>query len=470
MSSLAATDIKYQKFLKYFQGLANTSGKVFKNLTDFRGHYDLISALTQKMIGVIGTSGLFQNPEEAKEFYDSSPKGEFGKPVLLLRLFQKHRERCLKEGIVHVFVQFTPWNFYDPNEKKSPKQFYEVLKKVHETCPGFYTFGVTIVKQFGKGTVEQEPVWSKAVNKGFIKSALEANLEAGYPVVTFIGAASNEAPQEGQTIPPAGVGSWKPTSEHPGQEAVQNLISIIDEAGGCKLPLSFHAGEEHNTHYDPIDSVKAVLEHPNTVAIGHGVSIGKDLLEGKHMSTTQMTGGQQIITLDQWLKDVIAKGIIFEVCLDSNESIDSSGTSLEYLDQLMNHGFACALGTDDPALFGITLCDEYLKYAKHLWYKCFRKGSGMGLSIERTIEFVQGSLTTLANNSLKYAGMDERLLKENLKLGIDRSSVENNKEFPKFPLEAFQIFVKALHKCDVHTHIGALFNKSLIAECLDELN
>ena len=88
--------------------------------------------------------------QEAKEFYDSSPKSEFGKPVLLLRLFQKHRERCLKEGIVHVFVQFTPWNFYDPNENKSPKQFYEVLKKVHETCPGFYTFGVTIVKQFGK--------------------------------------------------------------------------------------------------------------------------------------------------------------------------------------------------------------------------------------------------------------------------------------------------------------------------------
>jgi len=136
----------------------------------------------------------------------------------------------------------------------------------------------------------------------------------------------------------------------------------------------------------------------------------------------------------------------------------------------MKHGIMCALGTDDPALFGITLCDEYLKYAKHLWYKCFRKGSGMGLSIERTIEFVQGRLKTLANNSLKYAGMDEHLLKENLKLGIDRSSVENDKEFPKFPLEAFQIFVKALHKCDVHTHIGALFPQSLIAEILKESN
>ena len=485
MSSLAATDIKYQEFFKYFKGLANASGKVYKNLTDFRGPYDLISALTQKMIGVIGTNGLFQSPEEAKEFYDSSPKSEFGKPVLLLRLFQKHRERCLKEGIVHVFVQFTPWNFYDPNEKKSPKQFYEVLKKVHETCPGFYTFGVTIVKQFGKETVEQEQVWSKAVNKGFIKSALEANLEAGYRVVTFIGAASNEAPQEGQTTPPAGVGSWEPTSEKPGREVVQKLISIIDEAKEsliekygeakvkelCNLPLSIHAGEEHNTgHYDPTDFVKAVLEHPNTVGIGHGVSIGKALLEGKHMSTTQMTGGQQIITLDQWLKDVIAKGIIFEVCLTSNQSINSSGTSLEYLDEMMKHGIMCALGTDDPALFGITLCDEYLKYAKHLWCKCFRKGFGMGLSIEQIIEFVQGRLKTLANNSLKYAGMDEHLLKENLKLGIDRSSVENDKEFSPFPREAFQTFVKALHKCDVHTHIGALFDRSLIAECLNELN
>ena len=144
------SDVRYQKFLEYSRELPETSGKVFKNLTDFRGPYDLISALTQKMIGVIGVSGLFQSPEEAKEFYDASPKGEFGKPVLLLRLFQKHRERCLKEGIVHVFVQFTPWNFYDQNEKKgkSPKPFYEVLKKVHETCPGFYTFGVTIVKQF----------------------------------------------------------------------------------------------------------------------------------------------------------------------------------------------------------------------------------------------------------------------------------------------------------------------------------
>ena len=488
------SDVKKQEFLEYFKGLAETSGKVFKNLTYFRDPYDLNSKVTQNVIGVIGASGLFQSPEEAKEFYDSSPKGKFGTPGLLLSLFQKHRERCLKEGNVHVFVQFTPWNFYDQNEKKgkSPKQFYEVLKKVHETCPGFYTFGVTIVKQFGKGTVAQEPGWSKAVNKAFIESACEANCKAGYRVVEFIGAASNEAPQEGQTIPPAGVGSWKPTSEHPGQEAVQKLISIIDKAKEslvekygeakvkelCNLPLSIHAGEEHNTgHYDPTDFVKAVSEHPNTVGIGHGVSVGKALLEGKNMSTTQMTGGQQIIKLDPWLESVRAKGIIFEVCLTSNQCINSSGPSFEYLDQLMNHGFACALGTDDPALFKITLCDEYLKYAEHLWYKCFRKGFGMGVSIELAIYFVQGRLTTLANNSLKYAGnyhftwpMYEPLLKENLNLGIDTSSVDNDKEFPEFPREPFQAFVKALHKCDVHTHIGALFPLSLIAECLDELN
>jgi hypothetical protein len=201
-----------------------------------------------------------------------------------------------------------------------------------------------------------------------------------------------------------------------------------------------------------------VLEHRNTVGIGHGVSIGAALLKKR----------QQIMTLDQWLKDVIAKHIVFEVCLTSNQSIDSSGSSFEYLDEMMKYGIMCALGTDDPAIFGITLCDEYLKYAKHLWCKCFRKGSGMGLSIEGTIVFVQDLLKTLANNSLKYAGMDERLQEENLNRGIDTSSVNNDEEFPPFPREPFQTFVKALHKCDVHTHIGALFPRFRIAECLAE--
>ena len=89
MSSLAQADTSYQKVLDFFYLLNNhkdTSGKVFKNLFDFRDTYDDNSALTQMAIGVIGASGLFQSPEEAKEFYDSPPKfGEFGKPVLLLR-------------------------------------------------------------------------------------------------------------------------------------------------------------------------------------------------------------------------------------------------------------------------------------------------------------------------------------------------------------------------------------------------
>lgn len=477
MSSLAATDVRYQKFLEYSRELPETSGKVFKNLTDFRGPYDLISALTQKMIGVIGASGQFQSPEEAKEFYDSSPKGEFGKPVLLLRLFQNYRDICLENGTEHVFVQFTPWNFYDPNDLKgkSPKPFYEVLKKVHKTCPGFYTFSVTIVKQFGKGTVVEEPVWSKAVNTAFIEFALEANLEAGYHVVKFIGAASNEAPQEGQTIPPAGVGSWKPTSEKPGREAVQNLISIIDEAKKslikkygeakveklCNLSLSFHAGEEHNTgHYDPIDFVKAVLEHPNTVSIGHGVSIGKDISEGKHVSTTQMTGGQQIIMLDKWVKDAITKGIFFEVCLTSNQYIDSSGPSFEFLNHLLKHGIQCVLGTDDPALFGITLCDEYIKYGQYM-FSIFKKNN---IELGMIIQFVETRLKTLANNSLNYAfskgnfpfnDFEQFTERENNKLKFD-SSISFKDALPKF--------VKALHKCDVHTHIGALFPCDLILD------
>ena len=195
----------------------------------------------------------------------------------------------------------------------------------------------------------------------------------------------------------------------------------------CNLPLSIHAGEEHNTgHYDPTDFVKGVLQLPNTVGIGHGVSVGKALLKGKHKSITPTTSGNQFY-LDPWLKSVRDKGILFEVCLTSNQSIDSSGPSFEYLDEMMGaHGFTCALGTDDPALFGITLCDEYLKYAEYLWNSC----KGFEIELSYILTHILDRLKTLANNSLKYAGKHS-LIDANWNLDIDIDiDIDNARRLP----------------------------------------
>ena len=109
-------------------------------------------------------------------------------------------------------------------------------------------------------------------------------------------------------------------------------FKIARDAG---LGITVHAGEDAGP-----ESIRGAIEHLGAVRIGHGVRIVQD---------------------EEVLRLAMDKGVILEICPTSNvlthavESLESHPVR-----QLYDAGLPITINTDDPAVCGITLTDEYM--------------------------------------------------------------------------------------------------------------
>lgn len=108
-------------------------------------------------------------------------------------------------------------------------------------------------------------------------------------------------------------------------------------AGG--LPVTIHAGEAAGP-----DSVREAVERLGARRIGHGCALSRDA---------------------DLLDRVRDAGIAIECCLTSNLQTAAVASLAEHpFDLFRRAGLAVTLNTDDPAVSGITLSDEYLLAAR----------------------------------------------------------------------------------------------------------
>ena len=112
-----------------------------------------------------------------------------------------------------------------------------------------------------------------------------------------------------------------------------NYAELFAKAREYDIPFTIHAGEA-----DGPESVKKAIEY-GAVRIGHGVRIYED---------------------DSVVKLVRDKGIYLEMCPTSNRMTHAISDMSNYpLIDYLKKGIKVTLNTDDMAIEGITLADEY---------------------------------------------------------------------------------------------------------------
>jgi adenosine deaminase len=121
-----------------------------------------------------------------------------------------------------------------------------------------------------------------------------------------------------------------------GDEASAPACVFRDLAGACRevgFPIIPHAGEALGP-----EEVKSALEVFSPPRLGHGIAAARD---------------------PRVLEEVVARRVHLEVCPTSNRKTGAVGRREEHpLKALWTAGSHLSLGTDDPALFGTTLCRE----------------------------------------------------------------------------------------------------------------
>ena len=113
----------------------------------------------------------------------------------------------------------------------------------------------------------------------------------------------------------------------------ENYEELFKTASEYGLPFTIHAGEA-----DGAESVRLAIEY-GARRIGHGVRIVED---------------PEVMAL------ALEKGVTLDLCPTSNSITKAVEDMSEYpLVKLMNYGIKVTLNTDDMAIEGITLADEY---------------------------------------------------------------------------------------------------------------
>ena len=148
-----------------------------------------------------------------------------------------------------------------------------------------------------------------------------------------------------------------------GDHPLDPMVDVFARARAAGLRSLPHAGE-----FLGASSVRAAIDRLGADRIGHGV---------------------RAIEEPSLIEELARRQIPLEVCPSSNVALGVFPDLARHpLPQLIAAGVAVSLATDDPALFGVDLVDEYLRCA-----------SQFGWSVDR--------LRALAQASLQHASVDE---------------------------------------------------------------
>lgn len=136
----------------------------------------------------------------------------------------------------------------------------------------------------------------------------------------------------------------------------ENYRELFEKAKEYNIPFTFHAGEA-----DGADSVRLAIEYGAT-RIGHGVRIFED---------------ESVVKL---VKD---KGIYLEMCPTSNRQTAAIKDMRKYpfIDYL-SQGIKVTLNTDDPAIEGTTISNEFKYMEEHFGLTSDQKKTVLNNSIE----------------------------------------------------------------------------------------
>ncbi|MBK8236886.1 MAG: adenosine deaminase [Deltaproteobacteria bacterium] len=133
----------------------------------------------------------------------------------------------------------------------------------------------------------------------------------------------------------AGLGLAGPEApDHP----LDAVVPVFERARAAGLAALPHAGE----FLGPA-SVRAAIDRLGATRIGHGVRAIEDAA---------------------LVRELADRGVVLEVCPSSNVALGVHADLASHpLPALLDAGVAAVLATDDPALFGVELVDEYLRCA-----------------------------------------------------------------------------------------------------------
>lgn len=124
-----------------------------------------------------------------------------------------------------------------------------------------------------------------------------------------------------------------------GDHPIAPMIEVFARARAAGLRSLPHAGEFLGPH-----SVRAAIEHLGADRIGHGVRAIED---------------------PRLVDELVRRGIPLEVCPSSNVALGVfADLAAHPLPRLLTSGVEVSIATDDPALFGVDLVDEYLRCAR----------------------------------------------------------------------------------------------------------
>ncbi len=119
----------------------------------------------------------------------------------------------------------------------------------------------------------------------------------------------------------------------------RDYMELFQKARENGIPMTIHAGEA-----DGRDSVRAAIAM-GAVRIGHGVRTGND---------------------PEILEEIRSRGITLEMCPTSNRCTKSIGNMEEYpLIPYLKSGIRVTVNTDDPAIEGTTIAQEFRFLREH---------------------------------------------------------------------------------------------------------
>lgn len=127
---------------------------------------------------------------------------------------------------------------------------------------------------------------------------------------------------------------------------IRRFAPLLDRARAAGLHITIHAGEDDVP--EAAQHVRVAIEELGAERIGHGIHIVRET---------------------DVLEYAAASGVCFEVCPTSNW-LTSAAPSLAAhpIRRMIDAGVAVCINTDDPGIFGVSLCEEYERLVEHLGF------------------------------------------------------------------------------------------------------